>query len=146
MHLNAYVNHIFAKFTFLDETIEESHRVVFQKEFLTRIIPLVASEDLAELGRYLGSQVLSPSLEFSGGTANMPDLVKHYFMPMGIYSGWYRAKVVKTPSGHKLVLQHDYGPKWTLFLKEYYSTAVKSLIQEELSFASHDGILEINYR
>ena len=146
MHLNAYVNRIFAKFTFLDETIEESKRVVFQKEFLTRIIPLVPSKDFAELGRYFGSQVLKPSLEFSGGAANMSDLSKHYFLPMGIYSGWYRAKVVKTPSGRKLVLQHDYGPKWTAFLKEYYSAALKPLIRNEVNIASHDGFVELNFQ
>lgn len=76
----------------------------------------------------------------------MSDLAKHYFLPMGVYSGWYRAKVVKTRLGRKLVLQHDYGPKWTTFLKEYYSAALKSLIHNEANIASHDGFVEISFQ
>ena len=32
------------------------------------------------------------------------------------------------------------------FLTEYYSAAIKSLIQEEVVIVSRDGVLEINYR
>lgn len=65
---------------------------------------------------------------------------------MGIYSGWYRSKVVKTPPGNKLILQHDYGPKWTVFPKEYYTEVIKSLGQDEVSIVAHDGLLEFDYR
>jgi len=146
MHLNALVNHILAKFIFFGSIIEESNRVVFQKDFLTRIIPLISSDDFDEIARTLAIAVLKPAITFSGMPISMNDLVKNYFLPMGMYSGWFQARIVKTPSEYKLILQHEYGPKWTAFLKEYYSVAIKSLALREVSVVAADGILEISYR
>jgi len=145
MHLNAYVNHIFAKFAFLDEIIEESHSVVFQREVLSKLLLLAPTQDLAELARSLSARLLKPALEFLE-VRSMSDLAERHFLPMGVYSGWYSSKIVKTSSGCKLVLQHDYGPNWTLFLKEYYSETIRSLIQEETRILSRDGTFEIRYR
>ncbi|MGA2876523.1 MAG: hypothetical protein ABSE82_13415 [Nitrososphaerales archaeon] len=146
IHLNAYVNHILGKFIFLDGIVEESQHMVLRKEIFARIVALGSAEDLVVVAGDIGRDFLKSALAFASVEANMDDLVRRYFLPMGIYSGWYRSKVVKTPSGNKLILQHDFGPKWTAFLKEYCAVVIKSLIHDEVSIVAHDGILEIRYR
>jgi hypothetical protein len=146
MSLNAFVNHVFARFLSFDRATEESQRVVLRKEFLVHVVSLISAEEFDELARNLSVTVLKPDLVFSGSATSMNDLVKNYFLPMGMYSGWFRARVIKTPMGHKLILQHEYGPKWTIFLKEYYSVAIRSLIDDGVKIVAEDGVLEIHYR
>ena len=146
MHLNAYVNHILGKFVFLDGIVEESQHMVLRKEIFERVVTSASIEDLGVAARDIGRDFLKSALVFASLEPNMNDLVRRYFLPMGIYSGWYRSEVLKTPVGNKLILQHDLGPKWTVFLKEYYSEVIRSFTHDQVHTVAHDGIVEIDYR
>jgi hypothetical protein len=146
IHLNAHVNHILGKFIFLDGIVEEAQHMTLRKEIFARVVALGSAEELCEVARNLGRDFLNPALGFANAGTSMHDLVMNYFLPMGIYSGWYRSKTVKTSSGDKLIIQHDYGPKWTAFLKEYYAAVIRSLGHDDVSIVAHGGLLEFDYR
>lgn len=45
--------------------------------------------------------------------------------------GWFKMETTKVNLGYEIKLLHHYGPKWSLFLKYYLSSAYQSILMRE---------------
>ena len=61
---------------------------------------------------------------------------------MGSYSGWYRFNVIGS-NPDKLLLEHEYGPNWSVFLKQYNAALIKSVAGVEPDVKADDSLITI---
>jgi len=146
INLNALTNRILTKYLIFDRLVEHEHSIVLDKRIFLPVIEKVSREDLEELGKKLGPKLLYQSLDFFDIEPTVESLVSHYFEPMGAYSGRYQSNVVGIGPDLKLILEHDYGIKWSTFLAEYTKGVVKSLLGIEPKIELDDDVVKIEFR
>jgi len=110
------------------------------------MIEAASREDLESLGKKLGPRLVKQTFEFFDIEPTVDSLVSRYFEPMGAYSGRYQANVVGSGPDLKLILEHDYGIKWSTFLAEYTKGVAKSLLGTEPKIDLDDDLVKVEFR
>lgn len=146
INLNALMNRILTKYVDFDRIAEHERSIVLDRRIFLPIIEEASLEELEILGKKLGPRLVKQAFEFFNIEPTVESLISHYFEPMGAYSGSYQSNVVTNGSNLKLILEHDYGIKWSAFLAEYTRGVVKSLLGTEPKIELDDDLIKIEFR
>jgi hypothetical protein len=142
MNLNALVTQIMTKHMTYDRKIERPGSVVLRKELFSRILDKVSVEEMERIGSAFGPKIVKRAFGFLDIGLDLDNLVNHYFQPMGSYSGWYRFNMIEgNPT--KLLLEHEYGLNWSVFLKYYNTGLIKSITGVEPEVEADDSLITI---
>jgi len=146
INLNALANRILTKYVDFDRMVEHERSIVLDRRIFLPMIEAASREDLENLGKKLGPRLVKQTFEFFDIEPTVESLVSRYFEPMSAYSGRYQANVVGSGPDLKLILEHDYGIKWSTFLAEYTKGVVKSLLGTEPKIELDDDLVKIEFR
>jgi hypothetical protein len=146
VNLNALANRVLAKYVDFDRIVEHEHSIILDRRIFLPIIEAASREDLENLGKALGPRLVKQTFEFFDIEPTVESLVSRYFEPMGAYSGRYQSNIVGSGPDLKLILEHDYGIKWSAFLAEYTRGVVKSLLGTEPKIELDDDLIKIEFR
>jgi len=128
INFNSLGNRILEKYLSFDRLVEHEHSVVIERKVFLGILEEVPVESLAELGKKLGPQVVKESFEFFGIPLTLDNLISNYFTPIGAFSDNYECNATGSTPNLKLILAHEYGDKWSIFLREYASGIIESIL------------------
>lgn len=146
INLNALANRILTKYVDFDRIAEHEHSIILDRRIFSSIIEVASGEDLESLGRELGPRLVKQTFEFFGIEPTVEILVSRYFEPMGAYSGRYQSNVVGNAPDLKLILEHDYGVKWSAFLAEYTRGVIKSLLGTEPRIELNSDLIKVEFQ
>ncbi|HEV2226313.1 MAG TPA: hypothetical protein VGR56_05850 [Nitrososphaerales archaeon] len=125
---NSLGNRILEKYLSFDRLVEHEHSVVIERKVFSRILEKIAVEDLQEIGRELGQKAAKEDFEFFGIPPTLGNLITRYFEPIGAFSDRYDSNIVGDAPYLKIVLAHEYGHKWSIFLGEHSIGVVESIL------------------
>jgi hypothetical protein len=146
INLNALTNRILAKYLVFDRIVEHEHSIVLDRRIFLPIIEKVTREEFEDLGRKLGPRLVKETFQFFDIEPTVESLISRYFEPMGTYSGRYESNIVRSGPNLKLILEHDYGSKWSGFLAEYTKGVGKSLLGAEPKIEVNDDLVKVEFR
>jgi hypothetical protein len=101
----------------------------------------IQTEEMERLGRELGPRVVKQTFAFLGLNFDLEGLIEHYFQPVSSFSRWYTFNVVGSGANRKLMFEHQYGRKWSAFLKQYIGGIIKSATGTEPRITIDDGLV-----
>jgi len=146
INLNALMNRILTKYVNFDRIVEHEHSIVLDRRIFLPMVEASSREGLENLGKKLGPRLVKQTFEFFDIEPTIEGLVSRYFEPMGAYSGRYQSNIVGSGPDLKLILEHDYGIKWSAFLAEYTKGVVKSLLGTEPKIELDDDLIKVEFR
>jgi hypothetical protein len=126
--LNAIANAALKKHTRFDGIMGPGHSVVLEKHVFSRLVEGIDVHLLKGIGRDFGEKTVKEIFGFSGFEFTVENLIAHYFEPMGAYSGVYEVNRIRKGSLERLVLRHEYGMNWSVFLGEHLSGVFNSIL------------------
>jgi len=145
INFNALVNRVLNKYLEFDMLSEHEHSITLDRRIFSPILDRMTEEDMKNLGKRLGPRLTRETLEFFDVEFTLDGLVSRYLEPMGRYSGRFRFNSTSRGLGLKGVLEHDYGRKWSVFLAEYTSGIVKSILGTEPRIEVEDDLVKIRF-
>ncbi len=144
-NLNALVNQVLAKHVTFDLMAEHTGTIVLEKLLFSEIIDRVTTDELEAIGKELGPKVVNQWYGFLNIRNDFDSLIRHYFRPMSAYSGWYRFNSVGSGSSQRMMFEHEYGPAWSAFLKQYVAGTIKSIMEVEPKVTTKEGLVILHF-
>ncbi|MDG6935008.1 MAG: hypothetical protein JRN68_09975 [Nitrososphaerota archaeon] len=102
-------------------------------------------EDLERIAREIGPQTVKRNFVFFNVPATLDNLVSKYFEPVGMFSSSFDVNVSGEGPNVKLVLTHEYGPKWSRFLREYCAGVIESIIGARPIIRIENNVVTIDF-
>ncbi len=141
INLNSLINLILTKYVSFDSLIEQSEAVPLNKSLFMSILESIETEEMERIGKELGPVAVRQTFAFQGLNFDLEGLIEHYFQPVSSFTKCYTFNVVGTGASRRLMFQHQYGRKWSAFLKQYIGGMIKSATHTEPRIAIEDGLV-----
>jgi hypothetical protein len=142
-NLNSLGNAILAGHMFFDRIAEREGVVMLGRQVFAQIINVIPAEQAERIGKEIGQKMIERAFTVLNIKNDLDNLIARYIIPMGIYSGWYNFSEVNIGPNRKLMLEHNYGQNWSLFLKQYLSGTIRSVTGIEPKIEINKGLLTI---
>jgi hypothetical protein len=88
--------------------------------------------------------VVKQTFAFLNLDYDLDALVERYFQQLSTHSRWHSFNMKSKGADRKLMFQHQYGPKWSAFLKEYIGGIIKSAIGMEPRIVVSDELITVD--
>ncbi len=131
LNLNSMLNLILARYYALDDVIDQAEAVPLSKPLFTALLNAIQTPEIERIGRELGPKVVRQTFAFLGLSYDLEGLIENYFEPLSSFTRWFTFNKVGTGANRRLVFRHQYGRKWSEFLRQYLGGIVKSATGEE---------------
>jgi hypothetical protein len=143
--VNALVNRVLERYLAFDRMSDYDHSVILERGCFERIIEKMEAEDLVQIARSLGPKTVKRDFAFFGIASTLDNLVARHFEPTGAFSDRFDLNISGEAPNLKLVLTHEYGPKWSGFLAEYYDKVIESILGTKSSIKTEDDLVTIEF-
>lgn len=143
--VNALVNRVLERYLAFDRMADYDHSVVLERGCFAKIVEKMEGGDLVQIATSLGPKTVKRGFAFFGITPTLDNLVSKHFEPTGAFSDRFELNTSGEAPNLKLVLTHEYGPKWSEFLAEYYNKAIESTLKVRPLIRVEDDIVTIEF-
>lgn len=116
--LNTLANQMFMAYTDYDRFLERFRMVKLSTPTLKRIINAATDEAIVEAGRSAGGSVPESFILAKSGELSVPNALS-YLKLMGAHANLFDYSEVVHEGKNSVTLNHDLGPKGSLFLAQY---------------------------
>jgi hypothetical protein len=143
INMNALANLILSKHVLFDSFVEYTESVPLNKLLFVRMLEGNQIDEMERIGKELGPKVIKEAFAFLGLDFDLEGLIKNYFQPVSSFARWYSFNVVGSGANRRLMFGHQYGRKWSVFLKQYLGGMIKSATGTEPRITIDDGLVVV---
>ena len=130
-NFNSLINDVLEKHVSFDRITEHVRAVPVNLYLFSEMLRNVPVEQMEAVGKELGPRLIRQTFTFLGIEYDLESLIQYYFEPVGAYSRWYSFNMAGRPPNRKLMFEHQYGRKWSAFLRYYVGGIIKSATGNE---------------
>jgi hypothetical protein len=127
MSVNAFITSIFMKYAEWDRNAERFGFVSIGKELFAGILDSADLKTLEKVGDDLGAQLPKQFILFWFKKLNVETFLA-YISLISRYGGLAKSDVQVLGREYTISALHDYGPKWSSFLKHFIDSGLKSVL------------------
>lgn len=127
--LTSLVTGILRKYVESDIFVEVVQPVRLSIASLNSLMNFMTPEQMERAGSEAGSKVLPSLLSHHNISPSLDSLLKYHVMPLGKYSGWFKAKYHENDK--KITLNHTMGIKWSCWLKGHMGATIRAVLKIE---------------
>jgi len=139
--VNSLVNQVLSNYTAFNRIVEHMQAVPLNRALFTQMLEAIEISAMERIGRELGPKIVKQTFKFLNLDYDVDNLIKHYFQPVSMHSRWYVFNVAGSGSNRRLMFEHPYGPKWSVFLKGYLGGIIKSITGSDPRITVEDGLV-----
>jgi hypothetical protein len=143
--VNAMVNRALERYLSFDRLADFDHSVTLERQIFEKMLERVDAEDLERIAREIGPQTVKRDFVFFNIPATLDNLVSKYFEPVGMFSSRFDVNASGESPNVKLVLTHEYGPKWSRFLREYSARVIESTMGARPTIRIENNVVTIDF-
>ena len=114
---------------------------ILEKLLFRKIMDRISPEEMSDIGKEMDPRGVKETLIFLDMKTGLDALVSGCFEKMALSSGQYQLNSVRKGDNYRLVFRHEYGPKWSSFLKSYVSEIIKSVAGIEPKVRIEGGLV-----
>jgi len=144
--VNVLLNKLLRKYSLYSRWTDRNNAVSFPQLTLREILKTVQVESLAEAGAKSGALDAINIVNSMGLTLNYESFVYLITEHLGgpHFARWFQC--FHHTQGNKDIfhLQHDLGPKWSVFLEKYILAFLKSITDTEATTRVYDYAITLN--
>ncbi len=127
MSVNALMTSIFTKYAEWDRYSERFGFVSLGKELFSSILEITDEQKLQKIGDELGAQLPKQFILFWFKKVNIETFLG-YISLVSRYGGISKSEIEIQGREYAITELHDLGPKWSIFLKHFIDSGLKSTL------------------
>ena len=129
----------------IDPLIPTFDGIMFGRETFKSIIGIVDTDSLEIAGWELGKKhfVISRTLFESRGEEL--SFVRYISEVLDEHARWFRIEGGVSETSKKMTIHHNFGVKWSMFLKSYLSSAYEVVSGAKLFITTNDTFVKIKF-
>jgi hypothetical protein len=125
--INCLFNQIIERYVMTYRFIDVFPCLVIPCEMVKGLLDGLTDEQLIKEGNTAGSFIPKHSLFLKGLTPNLEEIVLCMENMVSQHSNWYQFQCNKMNGRVTMLLRHQLGRKWSIYLQAYYSALFKKL-------------------
>lgn len=123
--VNGLISSVLTRFAEWDRYAEEFGLAALPTQVLRKLTKLADEELIAKAGAELGPELLRSEVIFWYKQVTLQTFLE-WFALFSKYSGLHKTSITKTDGDYIIVIRHEVGEKWSVFLKNYFESAFKA--------------------
>lgn len=143
---NVIVNQVLKRWAVFDRFVIRQNILMFNRRLFARIVPTLSEEELVKIAKEQGAK-LTVDLYDLVGMEMHPNSVLDYYLKTVLSDSmrWYTYEHHGDHSKGRFVLRHDFGRRWSVFLKTYIETMLNSCFEVSTTFRVSDDAVFFTY-
>ena len=141
--INCLLNQIIERHVFSYRFIDVFPCLVVPCEMIKGLLDGLTEEQLIKEGDAAGSFVPKHSLFLKGLTPSREDVMLRMENNVSEHSNWYQFQCQKINGRVTMLLRHQLGRKWSIYLEAYYAALFKKLINVPITSEIGENSLAI---
>ncbi|MDG6997349.1 MAG: hypothetical protein JRN52_15640 [Nitrososphaerota archaeon] len=122
-------NRVLRKWADFDSFVARYNALGISSQIFVRIIDEVPKEHLLAIGEMTGAKLPRMLFDLAGRPTNCETVTDYFFKQvLSKYDRWYEYESHVNGGSEKFVIRHNFGPKWSFFLKGYIEATMKSCL------------------
>ena len=145
LSINAAYNQILDRYVNCFRLVDKFPCLVIPCDIIRDFLGEIPEDKVKKLGKIFGAYLPKHSLFLKGEgltTENMLEFMKTTCQD----SNWYQFNIQNTNGTKKLLLRHNFGRNWSIFLDEYYHSIFKDILNIKMKSEIGDESLIIVIR
>jgi hypothetical protein len=126
MTLSALISSILTRHVEWDRYAERFGFVTIANDSFARLVGSIEDDKIVKIAQELGANVPRELAMFWFKKSNLDKLLELISL-FGKYSGTQKCEIERDGGNFTLVLRHNLGEKWSLFLKNFIDEAIKAV-------------------
>jgi len=123
--VNGLVTSILTKFAEWDRYAERFGFVTLPVQILRRLVAVANETTIVQVAKELGPELLGSEVTFWYKQATLGSFLE-WFSTFTKYSGLHKTEITRIDGDYAIVLKHELGRNWSIFLKHYSESAFKA--------------------
>lgn len=146
--VNTKTNQILAKYLQFYLHVEEKHGIILPHEIWKEIVILVDEKKLTEMLQRFGVETAVTLFDHYNIPVTLDNVIKYCFETMMMWSGsCHRISLHKESSGNFiLVLEHDFGIKWSKALGDASVSLIKEFVGLSAEYTARSATVTIKVK
>ena len=140
---NSLINQILEKYIITYKLIEKFPCMVIPQQMIKKCLDRLTEDFIAGEGTMAGSYVPKHGLFLNKMSPTLENILSVMEKRVSQHSNWYQFQSLKNNGKINLLLRHNLGRKWSTYLKAYYSTLFKELLNMNIKSEIGENSLEI---
>ncbi|MEJ2114161.1 MAG: hypothetical protein P8X62_10890 [Flavobacteriaceae bacterium] len=141
--MNSLINQIIEKYVTTYRLIESFPCLIIPCEMVKGWLDGMAEDFIFGEGAIAGSFVPKHGLFLNKMTPNLENVLFAMEKRVGQHSNWFQLQRYKANGKLNLLLRHNLGKKWSIFLNAYYTTLFEELLKIKVETEVGEKSLEI---
>ncbi|MDG6995677.1 MAG: hypothetical protein JRN52_07125 [Nitrososphaerota archaeon] len=131
--VNVIASQVLRKWTDFNRFVDRYNILQISRQIFFLVIQESSEENLQKIAERSGKKLPSMLFELVSRPVNMDTVSKFYLKQvLSRYEKWYEYESCVKSGSEKFILRHDLGPKWSLFLKEFIHSGLKSCLDVDV--------------
>lgn len=143
LSLNSLVNQIIEKYVTTYKLIEMFPCLIIPHEMIKGWLNGLPEDFIIKEGAMTGSYIPKHGLFLNKMSPNLDGILWVMEKRVSQHSNWYQFQFQKNNGKLSLLLRHNLGRKWSIYLNAYYSTLFKELLNINVESEIGEKSLEI---
>ena len=133
MSVNALISSILTRYAEWDRNTERFGFLTLTRETFSGILGTADDEKLVAAARELGAKVPKEIILFWFKKMNLENFLAYILMTCR-YGGVAECKYESEGKNHTITVHHEYGKKWSLFMKHFFEEGLRAGLGLEATF------------
>jgi hypothetical protein len=143
--LNSFINQLIERFVISYRFVDSFPCLIIPSKIIEQLLKGIPEKHLIDVGSHSGSFIPKHSLFLSGLTENLDNVMFCMEKKVGQYSNWFSLEREKNENNASLLLRHDLGKKWSIFLNSYYSKLFSELLNIKIKTEIEKNSITITF-
>ena len=125
--INSFFNRLLEKYLMTYRFVKIFPLMIIPRDIIKEFITEMPEPKIIESAKKMGAYVPKHSIFLEGKKSNPKTCLEFMEKVVGQHSNWYQFNSQTNNGKIKLLLRHDLGKNWSIFLDTYYKTMFKQL-------------------
>ena len=143
--INSFFNRLLEKYLMIYRHIDCFPCMIIPSEIIKEFLAEIPETKIIKTAKKMGTYVPKHELFLEGKDPNLENVLE--FMEKGVsnHSNWYQFNAQSNNGNTKLLLRHNLGKNWSIFLDTYHKTMFKQLFNFNIKNEVGSDSLEIEF-
>ena len=139
---NIVVNQVLKKWAIFDRFVTRQSIMMLNRRLFSRFALILEEDELATIAKELGTKLTTDLFDLVGMELHRDNVIDYYLKTvLSDCMRWYSYEHHGDHNQGHFVLRHDFGRRWSVFLKTFIETMLQSCFEVKSSFrVSEDAV------
>lgn len=143
---NVVVNQVLKKWAIFDRFVTRQNIMMLNRRLFSRFVLILSENDLIDIAKELGTKLTVDLFDLVGMELHRNNVIDYYLKTvLSDCMRWYSYEHHGDHNQGRFVLRHDFGRRWSVFLKTYIETMLNGCFELTTTFRISEDAVFFTY-